>query len=325
VSFHNILFPDDHNYNTAGGPGHNTKIVVLDSGKEQRIPRWNGARRQYEINYDDREHPKLVTLQEFIVARQGSTHSFRLRDWHDCNSSVDGGLAPELGGTAPDDEDVLLGTGDNVEVDFQMVKFYADVAATRTRNITKPRNGTVVVALDGAVQTEGTHYSVNYQSGIVTFNTAPGIGEQITAGFEFDTPVRFTREADELLETPIKDFGSGDAVNVRMIEDLEDYHWPEERYLGGSDSKVMTANILLSLLDATVQVLDVQSAGLVVRLPDMSSAPGGGGPWFYLINDGLNQVAIHDFANSLQFNLAAGETATVVYEAGNGNWWAGVC
>ena len=45
------------------------------------------------------------------------------------------------------------------------------------------------VALDGAEQLNG--WSVDTTTGVVTFAAAPASGLAITAGFEFDVPVRF--------------------------------------------------------------------------------------------------------------------------------------
>ena len=57
------------------------------------------------------------------------------------------------------------------------------------RRIVKPVTGTVRVALAGVEQLSG--WSVETTNGIVTFDTAPASGVLITAGFEFDVPVRF--------------------------------------------------------------------------------------------------------------------------------------
>ena len=53
--------------------------------------------------------------------------------------------------------------------------------------------GTVLVALNGVNQPTG--WTVNTTTGIITFTVAPGIGIAVTAGFEFDVPVRFDSEA----------------------------------------------------------------------------------------------------------------------------------
>ena len=45
------------------------------------------------------------------------------------------------------------------------------------------------MALNGVEQMTG--WSVDITTGSVTFNAAPGAGVAISAGFEFDVPVRF--------------------------------------------------------------------------------------------------------------------------------------
>ena len=72
---------------------------------------------------------------------------------------------------------------------FQLVKRYASGAQSWTRAIAKPVTGTVRIALAGVEQPSG--WSVDTATGVVTFGTAPGAGVAITAGFEFDVPVRF--------------------------------------------------------------------------------------------------------------------------------------
>ena len=69
------------------------------------------------------------------------------------------------------------------------MKRYASGSQTWVRTITKPVAGSVTIALNGAPQ--GFGWSVDTTTGAVTFTTAPGAGVAITAGFEFDVPVRF--------------------------------------------------------------------------------------------------------------------------------------
>jgi uncharacterized protein (TIGR02217 family) len=54
-------------------------------------------------------------------------------------------------------------------------------------------DGVVRIALGGVEQLSG--WSVDTTTGLVTFNTAPGAGVAIAAGFEFDVPVRFDTDA----------------------------------------------------------------------------------------------------------------------------------
>ena len=69
------------------------------------------------------------------------------------------------------------------------MKRYASGAQSWTRAIAKPVAGGVRIALAGVEQLSG--WSVETATGVVTFSGAPGAGVAITAGFEFDVPVRF--------------------------------------------------------------------------------------------------------------------------------------
>ena len=57
------------------------------------------------------------------------------------------------------------------------------------RRIGKPVAGTVRVARAGVEAVSG--WSVDATTGVVTFAAAPAVGVLVTAGFEFDVPVRF--------------------------------------------------------------------------------------------------------------------------------------
>ena len=98
-----------------------------------------------------------------------------------------------LSPATPSPTDQAIGTGDGATTAFQLVKRYASGNQIWTRTITKPVAGTVRVALDGAEQVGG--WSVDTTNGVVTFGTAPAAGVAITAGFEFDVPVRFDTDA----------------------------------------------------------------------------------------------------------------------------------
>jgi uncharacterized protein (TIGR02217 family) len=73
------------------------------------------------------------------------------------------------------------------------MKRYASGAQSWTRAIAKPVAGSVRIALSGVEQPSG--WSVDTTTGVVTFSAAPGAGVAITAGFEFDVPVRFDADA----------------------------------------------------------------------------------------------------------------------------------
>jgi uncharacterized protein (TIGR02217 family) len=113
--------------------------------------------------------------------------------------------------------DQVIGTGDGTTATFHLRKAYGSEYAPWTREITKPVEGSVVVAVDGVLQPEGTAIAVDTTTGVVTFkpNHIPPAGARITAGFAFDVPVRF--ETDKL-EVNLQGFQHGAIPNIPVIE-----------------------------------------------------------------------------------------------------------
>ena len=62
-----------------------------------------------------------------------------------------------------------------------------------------------------------TAVAINYLSGVVTFDTPPAMGSFVTAGFEFDVPVRFASDA---LNISLNDFGSTQIDDIPLVEIL---------------------------------------------------------------------------------------------------------
>jgi uncharacterized protein (TIGR02217 family) len=94
----------------------------------------------------------------------------------------------------------LLGTGDGVQTQFQLVKSYPSGSVVEVRTISKPVTGTVRIYKDGIEQLSG--WMANITTGLITFNTPPALGVEVTADFEFDVPVRFdTDHMAVILET----------------------------------------------------------------------------------------------------------------------------
>ncbi|MEM8772634.1 MAG: DUF2460 domain-containing protein [Pseudomonadota bacterium] len=209
MSFHDTLFPVDIALNSEGGPSRRTDIVALVSGHEERNSPWAGSRRRFNAGYGVKSMADIEDVIAFFEARRGRLYGFRFRDPFDFKS---GRLADPPGA-----DDQLIGTGDGSASDFQLVKIYASGGASYTRNIKKPVAGSVLVAIDGAVQTQGADFTVDDAAGIVTLTTPPAPGASVTAGFLFDTPVRF--DTDEL-RISLAAFKAGDIPSIPLIEVL---------------------------------------------------------------------------------------------------------
>ena len=185
MAFHEVRFPDNISRGARGGPERRTQIVELASGAEERNASWANSRRRYDVAYGIRRADDLAAVVAFFEARNGRLHGFRFKDWADFKSC--------LPSQAPGATNQPIGTGNGSATLFQLTKRYTSGAQSWTRAITKPVAGTVTIALNGTLQASG--WSVSTTTGLVTFTTAPAAGAAITAGFEFDVPVRFDTDA----------------------------------------------------------------------------------------------------------------------------------
>jgi uncharacterized protein (TIGR02217 family) len=98
---------------------------------------------------------------------------------------------------------------------FTLQKTYGADFAPYVRPIAKPFGGTVRVAVNGAEQTLGAAFSCDATTGTVTLAAPPPPGAAVTAGFEFDVPVRF--DTDDL-EVDLSAFDAGEIPKIPLIE-----------------------------------------------------------------------------------------------------------
>ncbi|QYX56709.1 DUF2460 domain-containing protein [Roseovarius sp. SCSIO 43702] len=207
MSFHEIRFPANLSFGSVGGPERHTDVVTLANGYEERNTPWAHSRRRYDAGIAMRGLDDIETLIAFFEARQGQIHGFRWKDWSDYKSG------PAL--AEPDYRDQIIAIGDDVTASFQLAKTYRSGDHSYRRPITKPVIGTVRLGLSGDEQQEGVHFEVDTTTGIVTFAHPPNAGLQITAGFEFDVPVRFDTDR---IQTSVASFQAGDVPNVPVVE-----------------------------------------------------------------------------------------------------------
>ncbi len=207
MSFHEIRFPASLSFGSTGGPERKTEIVSLANGFEERNTPWAHSRRRYDAGLGMRSLEDVETLIAFFEARRGALYGFRWKDWADYRSG------PVL--VEPEADDQIIGTGDGAETAFQLMKTYRSGEETYTRPIRKPVTGSVRVAVQGDPRIEGVDFEVDTTAGLVTFDEAPGPDAIITAGFEFDVPVRFDADA---IQVSVASFRAGEVPNVPVVE-----------------------------------------------------------------------------------------------------------
>ena len=202
MAFHEVRFPTDLSYGALGGPERRTEIVTLASGHEERNSPWAHSLRRYDAGLGMRSLDDLEALVAFFEARRGQLHGFRWRDWADWRSCTPSERVTPL--------DQAIGRGDGEARRFQLVKRYRSGGESYERPIAKPA-GTVRVAVDG----EEVAAAVDETTGVVRLDAPPGEGARVTAGFEFDVPVRFDTDR---IQVSIAGFEAGEVPSVPVVE-----------------------------------------------------------------------------------------------------------
>jgi len=207
MNFHEERFPASLSFGSVGGPERRTEIVTLANGFEERNSPWADSRRRYDAGVGMRSLDDIDTLVSFFEARHGQLFGFRWKDWTDYKSC--------LPSATPGPEDQVIGSGDGETKVFQLSKGYRSGAVEYRRAIKKAVAGTVSVAVAADILTENVHFMVAADTGLITLVDAPEIGAEVTAGFEFDVPVRFDTDR---LEMSVRNFAAGDIPTVPVVE-----------------------------------------------------------------------------------------------------------
>ena len=200
--FDNVLYPFALGRNASVAPEFSTSIVVTASGHERRNSLWSDARLHFDVGPGIRSEAELGELVAFFRARRGPARGFRISDPFDHSSNGMIGVPTMI--------DQLIGIGDGVRADFQLVKTYG-THEPQVRPITRPRSETLLVSVGGAASTAWTLS----ETGLLRFITAPPQGAEVRAGFLFDVPVRF---AEDRLDVSAVNFAAGEAPSIPLIE-----------------------------------------------------------------------------------------------------------
>ena len=206
--FHEIRFPLDVALGSTGGPVRRTDVVTLASGREHRNARWADSRRRYDAGLGIRDLDALHAVLSFFEERRGRLYGFRFRDRLDHRSGP-----PSRAVRATDQ---YLGAGDGSTSTFALAKSYGAGPTAYRRAIAKPVAGSVRVAVNGA-ELASQAFVCSTQTGLVTLaaGETPPPGAAVTAGFEFDVPVRF--DTDDLV-IDLAAFTAGEIPHVPLIE-----------------------------------------------------------------------------------------------------------
>jgi uncharacterized protein (TIGR02217 family) len=202
-AFDDVLYPFALGRGTSVAPEFSTSISVTASGHERRNSLWSDARVHFDVGPGIRSEPELSELIAFFRARRGPARGFRISDPFDHSSNGMSGTPTML--------DQLIGIGDGLKADFQLIKSYGTGVDPQIRPITRPRPETLVVSVDGNLFSDWTLAG----KGRIVFTQAPGEGAEVRAGFLFDVPVRF---AEDRIDISGINFEAGEAPSIPLIE-----------------------------------------------------------------------------------------------------------
>ena len=159
------VFPYDISYDSVGSTRFATDVIVVDSGDDQRVGRWDSPLMEYDVAYGVRTMEQLLKLIQFFRAMRGRLYAFCYQDNIDFTSSIptayEARAAPAISMM-----DQFIATGDGLTYAFQLIKTYNSATQSQIRTITCPQPGTLLVAING---NRVTNWSVGNTTGIVTF------------------------------------------------------------------------------------------------------------------------------------------------------------
>jgi uncharacterized protein (TIGR02217 family) len=202
-----VLFPEGIAEGSSGGPRLKTTIFASEQGYEQRNIDWSAVKSEYDVGQAVKTPLQIETLEAFFNAvAKGRAYGFRFKDWADYTVT-----------------DERLGTGDGATTAFQINKTYTYTQAesgetyTFVRPLYKIAWASVSgVTVAGVAKVEGTHFSVDYNKGLITFLSAPTGGQAVVLGHaEFHVPCRFDTDHFD----PSHDsYGAQSWPNVPIVE-----------------------------------------------------------------------------------------------------------
>lgn len=180
-------------YGWMGGPEFKTQIVELQSGREKRNAMWRDARHNYNAPFNNISREAYREIKRMHLVCRGMLHSFRFRDQLDYQS-----------------DNEPFATGDGSQTVFQLAKVSSIDGVDYFRNVYAPVSPVSITA-DGSTVSP----TIDYERGLVTFDTAPGAGVLLRWSGTFDVWVRFNSDSLPFtLDNPDHTNGSVDLLEV---------------------------------------------------------------------------------------------------------------
>lgn len=211
-------------------PRFSTTIQGAGSGAENRNRNWQHPLRRFQLPEAIREQVTFEAISDHWLVTGGPELTFPFRDPLDfASTALDFPNVPPT--ISPEDQ--YLGTSDGFTSAFQLQKTYVRPLngggeVSYTRPIYLPVVASVELLIGpylGSWYPPGSvpggaggpyTYSINRPGGIITFDHPLNAGLEVTAGFLFDTQVRF--EADDSFDGIVQSYLVSGFANLVFVE-----------------------------------------------------------------------------------------------------------
>jgi uncharacterized protein (TIGR02217 family) len=222
MGFIDIRMPERICKEFSGGPTYANTIVRARGGYRQANVDRPDVLFKFEAGAFLKDSNLRLQLMAFFMALRGDAHTFRFRDighyWTGCQLPGVGDITP----LAPAAIEPFA-TGDGVTVAFQLRVPYTFGSFTTWRTITKPckvnddNPGYTGPRFWWGTTPKTSGFTLDYDTGIVTFSTAPANGTAIRWAGLFDVHASFMdgELVLALLESP-----EAAEMKIRVMEEL---------------------------------------------------------------------------------------------------------
>jgi len=189
-----------------------TDLVDYDTGKEQRNQVWERPKRHWVLPYNVLLQEYRDKLKELCSRAKGIYNVFLFENPYDYECALTECSITAVGG----------------ETTTQLIKTYYPAETEKwDENKTRIQPSNIfapIVKIDTTVKTEGTHFTLDDDTGIIdwTSGSAPNgaltLNEVVTANYQFYCPVR--KDDDRYIETTIYKgiLNMGDIPIIEVIE-----------------------------------------------------------------------------------------------------------
>ena len=192
--FYDIVFPESISMKSSYIIEYNTIINKSKNGNELRISNYDYPLLSYNVINDIKTKKELEDIINFFKLVKGKAYGFKFKDWLDYKVI---------------NQNIAIADGE--QTNFQLIKTYNTNNKLQIRKITKPKQVNIFTNNQDITET----VNINYENGIITFNTPPEKGTTISASFEFYVPVRFDNDKIEIV---MKNEKVGEIKDLKIVE-----------------------------------------------------------------------------------------------------------